>query len=759
MNLTKLKNNESRQHGWQNVLAEWPVLLFLVAAGLLFFWPVWIAGYTFPQGGGDLFNQLYPVWNYVAHWLRQGIFPLWHTGLMAGDPLIAEAQYGLLNPLNWPLFLFSPIPRTLLLLRDAFTLWLAGAGLYLYLRHSPVWGLGRTAALTSGIAYMLSNPFVVHLGHPQFNDVMAWLPWMLWAMDEAMRRRRAIPPAAGVLAALLLAGHGQAALYALLAIAFYGLWQVAEGGWQHAPRRAGRLALVALLGGALAAPAILPGLERLPHTERSLVPWEDRRGYEFPAQMLMDFISPWFHGQGYRFWAPWNRVESGYAGVITLALALPGLVSNWKQRRVWFLLGLGTFAYLFALGYQGPIYAHFAPLPFFSATWKTARIIFLLSFTLAIAAGLGLETLLRGSSRQRASWALLLLGAGTMLWLRAPHLLSPVPAGAPQTNALHGLRLAALILLGSATLIGTRSRTLAHAGIPLLLLAELVTVGAFAETDPPSSHNNVHAEALAYLQADPGWFRVDVDVAARGLWSPSALTAEGFTVPQGTGNPMELYRYNQFYWTIPHQDSPAYQLLGVKYIIVPQDAYPGGEGIWPVFQEDEWIDIHLNTNSLNRVWLVFNTLPAANRAHAQELILQPDFAPAEVAVVENGPILAGHGTGTLELRVYQPHRVAFNVEVTERALFVLSDLNYPGWTAQLDGASTPLYTTNAIFRGVVIPPGKHQLTMRFRPLSFQLGLGAAGMALLLIAALVEKVKTAPKYGNDTTKRLCDYLPM
>ncbi len=264
---------------------------------------------------------------------------------------------------------------------------------------------------------------------------------------------------------------------------------------------------------------------------------------------------------------------------------------------------------------------------------------------------------------------------------------------------------------------------------------------------------------MAYLQADPGWFRVDVDVAARGLWSPSALTAEGFTVPQGTGNPMELYRYNQFYWTIPHQDSPAYQLLGVKYIIVPQDAYPGGEGIWPVFQEDEWIDIHLNTNSLNRVWLVFNTLPAANRAHAQELILQPDFAPAEVAVVENGPILAGHGTGTLELRVYQPHRVAFNVEVTERALFVLSDLNYPGWTAQLDGASTPLYTTNAIFRGVVIPPGKHQLTMRFRPLSFQLGLGAAGMALLLIAALVEKVKTAPKYGNDTTKRLCDYLPM
>ena len=92
-------------------------LLALAGVVLLFFWPVWIAGYTFPQGGGDLWGQLYPVWTYVAEWLRRGIFPLWSTRMMAGDPIIAEAQYGLLNPLNWPLFLFSPIPEWQVLLR------------------------------------------------------------------------------------------------------------------------------------------------------------------------------------------------------------------------------------------------------------------------------------------------------------------------------------------------------------------------------------------------------------------------------------------------------------------------------------------------------------------------------------------------------------------------------------------------------------------------------------------------------------------
>jgi hypothetical protein len=112
--------------------------VFLAAATLLFFWPVWVAGYRFPIGGGDLWGQIHPVWSYVAQWLRRGVIPLWHTGMMAGDPIVAEGQYGLFNPLNWPLFLLSPIPAWAVSLRGMATLWLAGLGMYGYLRHSPV---------------------------------------------------------------------------------------------------------------------------------------------------------------------------------------------------------------------------------------------------------------------------------------------------------------------------------------------------------------------------------------------------------------------------------------------------------------------------------------------------------------------------------------------------------------------------------------------------------------------------------------------
>lgn len=729
-----------RQSGHKELLP----LLALAGIVLLFFWPVWVAGYTFPQGGGDLFGQLYYVWSYISTWLRRGILALWSTQMMAGDPIIAEAQYGLLNPLNWPLFLFSPIPRGLLLFRAAFTLWLAGAGLYLFLRRSPVWRLSRPAALVAGVAYMCSSPFVTHLGHPQLNDVMAWLPWALWGVDTAARKRRGMLPAAAVIAVLLLAGHGQAALYAAITLAFYAAWQILAGGWRDGPRRAGRLALTALLGAALAMPALLPGLERLPLTDRALVPWEARQGYEFPPEMLVDFLNPNFHGQGvHQFWAQWDRVESGYAGAVALFLAALGILAGLRHSRVWFLVGLSAFAYLFALGYQGPLYAHLAPLPLFAESWKTARIVFLLSLTLAIAAGLGIEAL-RGRASLRRGWCVALAAAGIALWVAAPAWAAAAPAGAAATRALEGLRFAAA-LAGATALLGwlaSRHSRLARAALLLLLAAELSANQSFAETNPPAPFEDAHAGPRAFLQADTGWFRVDVDAVALGLWSPAQLMAEGFAVPQGAGNPMELFSYNQFYWAIPYKDSPAYQLLGAKYIVMPKGGMPGGAGIWPAYTESPYIDLHLNTNALPRAWLVYNTLPVHSIEEAYGIIFDPNFAPASLATIAGGPVLQQAGSGSVEVLAYGPNRAAFHVESTAPALLVLSDIVYPGWEARLDGEVTPIYRTDGIFRGVVVPPGSHRIEMRFFPASLRMGLGLAIIAVAIIIAILVLTRRA-----------------
>lgn len=55
-------------------------------------------------------------------------------------------------------------------------------------------------------------------------------------------------------------------------------------------------------------------------------------------------------------------------------------------------------------------------------------------------------------------------------------------------------------------------------------------------------------------------------------------------------------------------------------------------------------------------------------------------------------------------------------------LLIVSDSYYPGWRAQLDGNSTPIWKVNTVIRGIVVPAGHHQVVMRYRPLSVYGGL-------------------------------------
>jgi len=742
----------STRRSWhRGRLFDGGAVLILTLVALLFFWPVLLAGYAFPKGGGDLWGQLYPVWSFVASQVRQGVFPLWDPLLMAGDPILSEAQYGLFNPLNWLLFSLSPPPIEAVLGRGMVNVLLAGVGLYLFLTRSPRLQLSRLAGLLGGVAYMLADPFVVHLGHPQINDAMAWLPWSLLALDWALTttRRRRVALAGIPVALMVLAGHGQMALYGLITVGLYGLWGVltspvqvpsARPDLRAVLERVGRLAWVAAVAVALTAPSLLPAMERLPWTNRSLIPDDQRRGYEFFPALLGDTLAPYIHGRGADgWWSEMDRVETGYAGAVTLFLAGLGVVT--QRRRALFWAGLGGLAFVFALGYQGPLYPLVARWPLFTHLWKTARAIYLLALALAVLGALGIQALLDGRHKGWVrAWCMCLVLGAVAVGMGAPRLLGHVPDGRPYQRALDNLRLVAVLALAVAALAWSWRRWRlgwALSGILLLLVAELVALGALAETDPSpplavSASGSDHAAALAFLQADAGWFRVDAQGAARHLWSPEALQVQGFETLQGSGNPLSLWPFEQFYWTQPTKAAPGYRLLGAKYIVMPKGDLPAGEGIWPVFTADPLIDLHLNTHALPRAWLVYRTQPVASYEQAWQRIQNPDFRPEEVAVVENGPLLDGQGSGWIEVLRYSPNEVRLAVQTDAPALLVLSDVYYPGWHGYVDGAGAPIYRTDATFRGVMVPAGSHEVRMRFWPRSLQIGLGLAALGLLVV---------------------------
>jgi hypothetical protein len=327
-------------------------------------------------------------------------------------------------------------------------------------------------------------------------------------------------------------------------------------------------------------------------------------------------------------------------------------------------------------------------------------------------------------------------------------------AAAPDTisaaRATTGLQFAAFLLVILVVLgVLMKRYWFGRAGLILLVLGEFIATGALADVEAsPKASDSPHRTAVEYLMADDGWFRVDVDPAARGIWSPAGLMAEGFAVPQGTGNPLEIVTYNQFYWAVPHKGMPVYNLFGAKYIIVPKNAQPGAEGIWPVYNEAPLVDIHLNTKAQQRVWLVYNTIPVTSLEMAYAHVFSPDFEPEVTATVKNGPFLNSAGEGRIEVMAYSPNRALFFVESSEKALLVLSDLLYPGWNAYVDDENVPFYETNGLFRGVVIPPGSHHVEMRFTPNSLRVGIGMLGIALLLIVYIWVQTKHTMQGTNE-----------
>jgi hypothetical protein len=74
---------------------------------------------------------------------------------------------------------------------------------------------------------------------------------------------------------------------------------------------------------------------------------------------------------------------------------------------------------------------------------------------------------------------------------------------------------------------------------------------------------------------------------------------------------------------------------------------------------------------------------------------------------ESGVVEIQGRDDSLELR--------FAPSSSERFL-VLNELYYPGWTAQADGLELPIVATNAVMRGVVVPPGA--TTLQFRYMSY-----------------------------------------
>jgi uncharacterized membrane protein YfhO len=73
------------------------------------------------------------------------------------------------------------------------------------------------------------------------------------------------------------------------------------------------------------------------------------------------------------------------------------------------------------------------------------------------------------------------------------------------------------------------------------------------------------------------------------------------------------------------------------------------------------------------------------------------------------------GSEEIAFTFYGAHRLELTVRAEKRGLLVLSEADYPGWRATLNGNRVPIYKADGLFRAIVVPPGESRVVFRYRP--------------------------------------------
>lgn len=404
----------------------------------------------------DLVLQNYNWQLFLREHLAAGEIPLWNPYEFAGQPFFALGQSSTLYPLRL-IFHLLPIPLAYGW-NMVIQLWLAGLGMYFYMRTLRN---GRFGAVIAGIVYQLASWLVASAVWPMIVGTAIWLPWLLAMMEGVMYRRpfwknrRASLPwalcAAGILAMVFLAGHAEMFGYTALIAALYGSGRLIGSRQRGRPwflRRLAWLVGIAVFGLGLGAIQLLPFLEvartnfRTQWTEYSTIVNE----YAHPNRDILLYLMPnlfgspaqhqlydWLNGewvedfaaaQDHTAWGVKNYVEGAvYLGLMPLALAPIALLARRKVGKPrWLLLTLAALggSWMFGL----PSYALlYYGLPGLNQVHSPFRWVILVSFALAALAGMGAEEMLRQRQKslrwaKRIAWLLIAIAvAGAIVLL------------------------------------------------------------------------------------------------------------------------------------------------------------------------------------------------------------------------------------------------------------------------------------------------------------------------------------------------------
>lgn len=513
-------------------------------------------------------------------------------------------------------------------------------------------------------------------------------------------------------------------------------------------------------------------------TDSKPLSYDYATNWSFSPGEVMTFIIPYYYGFGNveingernnLYWGQMPFTDSPvYFGVITFILAIIGIVMN--VRRNAFVMSLSVIVFLFLLLSFGRTFPllydiFYNNVPFFSSFRAPVMIHYYLDFAFTILACFGLKSVIdavKDTGRQKllkytsyaiAGFAVILLfgaiagceNSYTNSVATGPLKEKLLSQGAtPQQVSQYAKQIASLayknviqdmllhsllILITIAIVILILKKTIGkHWGLIIIIIIaafDIINISSktlhWDDKDTQSSYFRETDFTKWILNKDPDTYQYRIAEMNSSRLTTSNLLAH-----------FRLHLFNGYH--------------GAKLRIY-QDAIDVAGGENPFLLGLSNVKYILNnkpftdTNSFREVYkgsmLIYENKFFMPRAYfADEVQVQPglnilnniktgSFNPKQTAFVEEGikqETSKPDSTATAKLIKGSIHKLEYEVNASGSNFLVITEPFYPaGWKAYIDGNETKIYKTNYLFRGIVVPQGKHKVELLFHSDTYETG--------------------------------------
>ncbi|MBI4990589.1 YfhO family protein [Candidatus Gottesmanbacteria bacterium] len=667
--------------------------------------------------------------------LKSKSWPLWTPNIAGGFPILAEGQIGTFYLPNLLLFRFLPAV-TAYNLNLIISFALAYLGIYLLGRSIK---LSKVSSSFAATVFTFSAFLSVHLNHFNLIQAASLLPLLFWSALLLWQKPKLpfVILFAFFLSQQIFTGHFYIVFITLLSIlTFLFIYTLINAvNTAHCSvvfTKKGVIYLIfgIILGFLLSAIQLFPTIELMGLSSRAGgLDFTAVTSYPYPPKHLLTFINPYIFGNPADgtyppFSSDWGIFweNTAYVGLLPLILAL-GSIFFLKDKLVKIFLFIAFISLLLVFGRYSPLYLIFS-FPPFNFFRVPSKFLLLTTFSLAILSAVVFEKLLSritaiGKSHMHAiasicyKYKLARVSIICIIFIlviadeyRFSYNYPPITPAFFWTQ-----------MPETAKFLQDKEGRITAVGAPLVWNDVFLKTG-WKDMKPYEYFRNSLFPNYNALFSIPS-----IDLNTGGL------IPKRFSYFTAIGKEVEIDVKTKEA-TLSAATLNLLSLSGVRFFISPFNiiSQPKLKEIYSVYPPSDYklptFRIFQNDLSVPRSYLSFQTEKVTTIEQLYRKLSEKDFMKQKKTLVENDNFVlneSGRGEGLVNITSAREAEIIMETQSDKESILVLTDSQYPGWHAYIDGREVNIETVNLIQKGILLPEGAHNVVFSFKSSSFEVG--------------------------------------